>query len=238
MSSWLERLNKLTLPTTNSTYQLDTVFVDGSKFTKQSILQEIQKEYSWAAVSKINFDTLYVLYNENITKVLSHLINDRSNLMIYENSNESVHLIQIVQDYLLKNPNINLDCLTSLYKKSCHILQDESTRKSILILDCRREYFASHGKHHENELYLHTFAHLALLKKRYLFPFMEVIIIRNSENVDVDHKTNVYHRKLNELLDNNLYVTDKVLDSFNRPLIKNTIINAHKSKWLPELDLY
>lgn len=233
MSSWLERLNKLTLPTINETYQLDTVYVDGSKFTKNTILQEIANEYSWAAVSKINFTTLCLLYNNNVTKVLSHLINDRSNLMIYENSNESLHLMQIVQDYIAKSPTITLDSLTSIFKKCCHTLQDNSMRKSILILDCRREYFSSH-ENYENELYLHTFAHLALLYKRYLFPFMEVIAIRNESG----GASNAYHRKLDELLDHSLCATDKILYAFNKTAIKNAIVNAHRSKCLTDLELF
>lgn len=237
-SSWLERLNKLNLPTTNETYQLDTVYVDGSKFIKTIILEEISREYSWAAVSKITFSTLHKLYKQNVTKVLSHLINDRSNLMIYETSNESLHLIQIVQYYLAKSTTINLEILTSVYRKSCHALQDGSMRKSVLILDCRREYFSSYGSKHESELYLHTFAHLALLNKRYLFPFMEVIVIRNSSSQEQSHKHNAYHKKLNELLDHNLYVTDKVTYTFNINLIKNMIVNAHKTKGLSDLELF
>lgn len=239
MSSWLERLNRLTLPTTtNETYQYDAVFVDGSKFIKKSLLQEIATEYSWVAVSKTTFDTLYTMYNQNITKVLSHLINDRTNLMIYENSNESLRLIQIVQDYLAKSSTITLNTLMSIYKKCCNALQNSSMRKSILILDCRRNYFSSYDQHYENELYLHTFAHLAMLNKRYLFPFMEVVIIKSGHSEDVNAKTDAYHRKLDDLLQQNLYASDKILKTFNKNIIKSVIVNAHKSKCLSDLELF
>lgn len=232
MSSWIERLRQLDLPTNETYPNTEAVYVDGSKFTKKTLLDEIAREYPWANISNIKFENLYTLYNQDITKVLSHLFNERYDPMIYENSNQCLNLMQIIQQYMLKYSQINLDILLDIYETCCDHLQYSSTSKSILILNCQREYFKKYSNY-KLELYLRTFAYLALLHKRCLFPFMDVIVIRDK---DISTK-NIYLQAIYKILNTHLYTSDKIIYSFNKNLIKTAIVNAHKANTLIEFDL-
>lgn len=234
--SWVERLQNLNLPKTDKYVTVDSLYVDGSKFIKQPLLQEIARENPWISISNITFQRLYRRYNSDVEKVYSHLMNERCDAIIYENSNQNLLLLQTVQQFLLKYKSIDLKVLNNIFDTCCNLLQNSSTHKSILIIDCRYEYFDKH-KQHANELYLQTFAQAALLKKRCLFPFMDIVIIkdRNVDCCDVDQQD--FLLRIYEMLQANLYTTDTILYSFNNHVIKNRIINAHKSNGLLDLEL-
>lgn len=233
--SWFERLNALNLPNDNCVRVNNAVYFGGSKFIKRQILEEIAKEYPWASVSNITFQNLYSRYNENVEKVLAHLLNDRCEPMIYENSNENVILLQIVQKYLNRRVvRVDSETLENIYKECCDLLQESSNQKSVLVLDCRKSYFETYKHQYRDEIYLQTFAFIALMHKRVLFPFMDVVIIIDEV---IYEKFGDEMRTLYKLLRLNISSNDIILQNMDKGIIKKLLVNAHKSCDFIESDL-
>lgn len=235
--SWVERLRNLNLPKDTNNHVVEPVFIDGSKFTKTPLLQELARENPWVTISNVTFQTLYDRYNCDIDKVTSHLFNERDDAIIYENSNQNLILLQTVQHYLRTINDLQPKNLYDIYAKCCNLLQTSSTAKSILILDLRSEYFNRYSKY-TKELFLQTCAQMAFLNKRCLFPFMDIIVIKDRDVYDCGSIDRECLDACYRLLHANICSSDKILYLFNKTVIKNQIISAHKSSGLLDLELY
>lgn len=179
--TWVDRLVVLNLPN-YSNITLVPVYFSGSKYIKQPILDELQKEYSWADVSQITYKRLIKSQTTRTRhQVLQYLLNHRGYSKIYKYSNVDILLMQMIQHNLrqirkIENFKMNIGYLNGVYKQFFDFLQETSNSHIVVLIDCRIKYFEQYH-HNFNEIILHTIALVALMSKRLLYSFIEFIII-------------------------------------------------------------
>lgn len=219
--SWIERLNKLNLPSEKCN-AVDAVYFGGSKYiNKGRILSDIAAEYGWASVSKVNFQTLSKQYCNNVDKVINHLLNNRTNNMIYEHTNECIQLHSVIERYHSQYRHANEAVLQQLYDECCNMLQESSTAKMVIVINMCKSYFEQHLIDIDR-LYMQSVAYLALLNKKNLYPFLEIILVMN----DIDPVLQSYG--VYNLIDTLKTSNDRIIRQIDENLIKKIIIESHK----------
>lgn len=176
--SWSSRLHKMKEVNIPRLDDLDSVFVSGSKFAIDEIINELRIQNSWADISKISLSNIQLAYPNE--KILECMKNNRFDSKIYKHCDIDLMLIQNVIEYIPKTSSLIekdlIDIFTESVKLICSHESDTDTSKTIFILDFTHKYF-ERNLDHINELLLYSSSALALISKRHLFPFIEFVII-------------------------------------------------------------
>lgn len=219
--SWTERLNKLNLPSEKCN-AVDAVYFGGSKYiNKGRILSDIAAEYGWASVSKVSFQTLSKQYHNNVDKVINHLLNNRANKMIYKHTNECIQLHSVIERYYFQYKHANKAVLQQLYDECCNMLQESSSAKMVIVINVCKSYFEQHLTDIDR-LYMQSVAYLALLNKKNLYPFLEVILVMD----DIDPVLQSYG--VYNLIDTLKTPHERIIRQIDENLIKKIITDSHK----------
>lgn len=232
--SWLDRLKKLDLPQYTGEYTLDPVFVGGpSNNSKTKILSEIMK-IPCCSVSKVNFQTLFDTYNGDTKKIAEHLINRRTENMIYEHTIQCLKLNNLVLKYMKKIDNferdINSNTVSNLFNECCNIQTVQSYKKIIIILNMTKSYFNKHEKKRRYLLYLQTIAYLSLLAKIYLYPYMKILIFYNISDIDPILKAHGVYDLFNSMRMSNQFILTNGDESYT----KKIIIDFHRRETITD----
>lgn len=225
---------------------LNSVFIGGSQYTKQHILEHLKAVYTWIEVSNISFQLLYTKYNKNLDLVLNHLFNGRTEPKIYVLSDQELQLYQQVltkvYDYNHENDHettpsqqITPQFIQTVYNDCCDCLQESSMSRIVMVIDCRWKYFAQRPVNTQNRLYLQTASYAAIMSKRHLHPFIEFILVKDTEteekyttNSNDDCSNNVY-KYLVSLINQAEQPIDTTLYSFDVVTISAIVARAYKS---------
>lgn len=164
-----------------------SVFICGpSAVGKSTILAKIAKKYSDANVCAIGFDKLFKYYNNDAKRAAHHIVNYRTEPMIYEHSKECTQLYEVIHKFM-PTP-ITEESLRSCYNRCLDMLTTRSLKDYIVILDLTTHYFDRYynrlinnynGIDYNNDSYLYyqMVAYLAMIKQKHLFPSAHIYIV-------------------------------------------------------------
>lgn len=243
--SWTSRLMKLKQNDVPSHNDLEPVFISGSRFIKNILIEHLSTKYPWADISNVSLSRLKKKYNNNYDKIISYLKNNRYDSKIYKHCTIDLMLIQTVNDYNIRKTPITTTLLTEIFNKCSKLIcsYDLDTAKTVFILDYRRSYFYAHFEY-IFELILYSAAALALISKKHLFPFIEFIVLSDD---DIEPKNRIFNDddgyilKLISHLQQSLNIVMPPLKSAYDLDINHAvklIINAHATTEIIELELF
>lgn len=222
--SWLSRLHKIKEANTQH-FDLGSVFVSGSKFTIDKIIDRLSVENPWADISKISLSTMQ--------KNLDLIKNNRFGSKIYKHCDLDLLLIQAVDKHLVREELI-LKRLVDIFLESSKMIcaYESDASMTIFILNLTYAYFEKHIDHRE-ELLLYSSAALALVCKRHLFPFIDFIIISDYEEPkNCDESIHHIQQKLKAITP-----PIKIYSQMDQELIIKLIMTAHTTRPLIEFEL-
>lgn len=237
--SLLERLKCLDLPSDEITIT-DAVYIDGPQNIIYNILNDLLKEHRWITISNINYNMLKHRYKGDITKATKYLLTQRTDTMIYENSNTNILLkshYDLSNSMKLKFNNIeqqNSNGLQELYLEFCDQLNEYTMHKIILIIDCRQvtiEQWNVLTLDERNTLYLELLIQLTMLSKRQLLPLLDAIIICDMDDEKKMPQTNsksLIVQFIYDILSDNCNVYDRILNEIDCNYIKRVILENHR----------
>lgn len=170
---------------------INSVFIGGAQNIKQSIIQRLKQLNPWIEMSNITVQVLCDQYKNDRNLMLNHMYNGRTEPKIYVMSDQELKLYdEILVQYYWSAP-MTVHTLKKVYNDCCNVLNESSTSRTVMIVDCRREYFAQHPNNQQQyQLFLQLASYAAIMSKRHLYPFIEFIIIRDSEKTE---SSNIIH---------------------------------------------
>lgn len=202
MATWLERLNQLKFneqlkgdSTSNSNDPtkianqnenivelIEPLYIDAPRWIlKQLFINKyLNASYNTLAISNINFNNIMKLFNNNTTRTIEYLNNERSDNLIYELSSYILDLYQNIlsESFLRQHQNHKLTAqhFQTFYKYCLNNLHGSAENRTLLICDCRKAILNEILTYSIESIY-EIFMFLALLSRRDLYPLMEIIVI-------------------------------------------------------------
>nr|DBA13070.1 TPA: Guanylate kinase-like protein [Oryctes rhinoceros nudivirus] len=251
--SWVSRFHRLKQYKPPPPDELEPVFISGSKFMHDKIICELSRLYPWADISNVSFSSLKVKFANNYQKILDFMKHNRYDSKIYKHCNIDLLLLQTVHSYLKRNHAITTDLLDKIYTQCSSLLcgYESDISKTIFVLDYRLIYFMTF-REHIDELLLYNSAALALIEKMHLFPYIEFVILCDTQ-LEFDHLTATNGSSDSEAkataLESTLIAHLRIrLQSINQPVklkpnldmdrVISIIINAHTMSNSIESDLF
>lgn len=245
--SWVTRFHKLKQPDNQPPDELDPVFISGSKFISDIIIKELSIKYPWADISNVSFSRLKTTYTNDYKKILGYMKHNRCDSKIYKHCNIDLLLIQIVNEFKYRDQSSSISNLNAIFDKCSSLISgfEIDTAKTIFVLDYRQKYFESHYNY-VDELLLYSSAALALLNKKYLFPFIEFIVISddwNDQQKQIAHSNDSSKQYITSLIHLQKKLEEirphiKISNVFDIKYAIKLIIDAHIISDTIELELF
>lgn len=226
---------------------LNSVFIGGSQYTKQQILEHVRRTYTWIEVSNISFQLLHTqFYPHNIDLVLNHLFNGRTEPKVYVHSDQEIKLYQQVLNRITMandgdtantttTTQLTDQTLQKIFEECCDCLQESSTSRIVMIIDCRHKYFTQYSTNIQRQLFLQTVSYAAMMSKRHLYPFIEFILVKDHET-EPNHchnqpqcNTHLIYKQLMLIIDREIRPLDTILTFLDIDRISAIIVAAYRS---------
>lgn len=244
MATWLERLNQLkfneqlkcdsssdpqkTIQQNENIELIEPLYIDAPRWIlKQLVINKhLKANYDTISISNINFNNVMKLFNNNTTRTIEYLSNERSDNLIYELSNYTLDLYQsILCDSFLKNHQtikLTANHFQEFYKYCINNLHGSAEYRTLLICDCRHNILNEVLANSIESIY-EIFMFLALLNRRDLYPLMEIIVICDeniikSNNISTQTNSSLSNFKYTEYSNLNLYASQSVKKETKMPI--------------------
>lgn len=263
--SWVSRFHRLKQYKPPQPDELEPVFISGSKFMHDKIICELSKLYPWVDISNVSFSSLKVKFANDYQKILDFMKHNRYDSKIYKHCNIDLILLQIVHSYLKHDCVMTTDLLDKIYTQCSSLIcgHESDISKTIFVLDYRLIYFMTF-REHIDELLLYNSAALALIEKMHLFPYIEFVILCDTQ-LEYDHSIALTNANSDESSDSDVKLSEvdalestrfhiliahlqTRLQSINQPVklkpnldlnrVISIIINAHIMSDSIDLDLF
>lgn len=205
----------------------NSVFIGGSQHTKQQILEYFRRTYAWIEISNVTFQLLTAQYNGNIKLVLNHLLNGRTEPKVYIHSDQEILMHQhVIHKHTKTEQTPTPELLRRVYNECCDCLQETSTSRIVIVIDCRHKYYTQHS----TQLYIQTMMFAAMMHKRHLYPFIEFVLVQD-DNTNTNNSDDDTFKCLLDLVSLNVQPSDLIMHTLDYARICAIVAYAHKSSF-------
>lgn len=220
MATWSERLNQLKFNeqlkcehNDSKTTQfnetmielMEPLYIDAPRWILKQLFinKHLNDKYDIFHISNINFNNVMKLFNNNTTRTIEFLNNERSDNLIYELSSYILDLYHnVLNDSFVKKDEkfkLTANHFQEFYKYCINNLHGSAEHRTLLICDSRK-IILNEILNNSIETMYEIFMFLALLKRRDLYPLMEIIVICDENIIKSDIKSTNYNDKTNKFI--------------------------------------